>query len=290
MNYYDILLAKKLEDDRDPKVEGLSVTANGTYSEEGKVYKPVIVNVAGYGLADMPGGAIASFSDGAALPLNKLKVSIDPVQSGSGNPSPTNIRPISGWTEAKVVVSPTTDTEDGTTYTVQFTDGTNPLVVYGGTLDVINGVLTVDRVIFDLGSINWNSNTYGINNIRIFYRQLYPATDFDAVVGGYDVVCDSYKTDRSITLNNFLNNNDNTIGFGNSVFNNGGTITINDSQYQYYSTAEFKQAVNGIKAIIPLATPITYQLTPTSIKAIEGVNNIFADTGNILEGQYFKSL
>jgi hypothetical protein len=45
MNYYDILLAKKLEDDRDPKVVGLSVTENGTYSEEGKVFKPVIVNV-----------------------------------------------------------------------------------------------------------------------------------------------------------------------------------------------------------------------------------------------------
>ena len=43
MNYFDILLAKKLEDDRDPKVEGLSVNKNGTYSEEGVVYKPVVV-------------------------------------------------------------------------------------------------------------------------------------------------------------------------------------------------------------------------------------------------------
>lgn len=43
MNYFDILLAKKLEDDRDPKVEGLSVNKNGTYSEDGVVYKPVVV-------------------------------------------------------------------------------------------------------------------------------------------------------------------------------------------------------------------------------------------------------
>ena len=43
MDYFDILLAKKLEDDRDPKVEGLSVTENGRYHEDGVVYDPVIV-------------------------------------------------------------------------------------------------------------------------------------------------------------------------------------------------------------------------------------------------------
>ena len=45
MDFFDILLAKKLEDDRDPTIEGLSVTENGTYSEEGKAYSPVIVEV-----------------------------------------------------------------------------------------------------------------------------------------------------------------------------------------------------------------------------------------------------
>ena len=45
MDFFDILLAKKLEDDRDPTIEGLSVTENGTYREEGKAYSPVIVEV-----------------------------------------------------------------------------------------------------------------------------------------------------------------------------------------------------------------------------------------------------
>ena len=44
-------------------------------------------------------GAVCSFSDGADnLPVKDLTVSIDPVQSGTGDPSPTNVRPISGWT------------------------------------------------------------------------------------------------------------------------------------------------------------------------------------------------
>ena len=43
-------------------------------------------------------GSIISINDAKAYPAQSLKVSISPVQSGSGDPSPTNIRPISGWT------------------------------------------------------------------------------------------------------------------------------------------------------------------------------------------------
>ena len=48
-------------------------------------------------------GDIATFVDGSANPLKELKISIEAVQSGTGDPSPTNIRPISGWTEVNIV-------------------------------------------------------------------------------------------------------------------------------------------------------------------------------------------
>lgn len=48
---------------------------------------------------------IATFTANELL-MPSLKIGIEPVQSGSGNPSPTNIRPISGHTEANVVISP----------------------------------------------------------------------------------------------------------------------------------------------------------------------------------------
>ena len=52
---------------------------------------------------DTASGDIASFPDGAdGLPVKDLTVSIEPVQSGSGDPSPTNVRPISGWTGCNV--------------------------------------------------------------------------------------------------------------------------------------------------------------------------------------------
>lgn len=47
-------------------------------------------------------GAVASFGDGTDLPMESLIVDIEPVQSGSGDPSPSNIRPISGWSAVNV--------------------------------------------------------------------------------------------------------------------------------------------------------------------------------------------
>ena len=46
---------------------------------------------------DTASGSVASFADGASVPVKSLVVNIDPVQSGSGDPSPDNVRPISGW-------------------------------------------------------------------------------------------------------------------------------------------------------------------------------------------------
>lgn len=48
-------------------------------------------------------GAVASFDDGAdRVPAQKLIVNIEPVQAGSGDPSPDNVRPITEWTGAVI--------------------------------------------------------------------------------------------------------------------------------------------------------------------------------------------
>jgi hypothetical protein len=49
-----------------------------------------------------------------------------------------------------------------------------------------------------------------------------------------------------------------------------------------YSTAEdFKLAINGVKLVYPLATPIEIGLEPTEVKTLLGVNNIWADSGEV---------
>ena len=52
---------------------------------------------------DIATGSVASFPDGAdSIPMKDVLVHIEPVQAGSGDPSPENVRPITGWTGAKV--------------------------------------------------------------------------------------------------------------------------------------------------------------------------------------------
>ena len=54
-------------------------------------------------IIDTASGDIASFPDGTATPLKSLIVNVEPVQAGTGDPSPNNIRPISGWNGCEVV-------------------------------------------------------------------------------------------------------------------------------------------------------------------------------------------
>ena len=109
MDYFDILLAKKLNGGGgDITIEDLTITANGEYrAPSGKAYGKVTANVPAPSnaiykqtLSNLP-QPIATFT-GADAPLDSLKASIVGVQSGSGDPSPTNIRPISGWSSCEV--------------------------------------------------------------------------------------------------------------------------------------------------------------------------------------------
>ena len=48
-------------------------------------------------------GSVATFPDGAdGMPIKSLAIALEPIQEGSGDPSPTNVRPISGWTGCTV--------------------------------------------------------------------------------------------------------------------------------------------------------------------------------------------
>ena len=110
MDYFDILLAKKLNGGGggDITIEDLTITANGEYrAPSGKAYGKVTANVPAPSnalfkqtLSDLP-SPIATFT-GADAPLDSLKASIVGVQSGSGDPSPDNVRPLTGWTECEV--------------------------------------------------------------------------------------------------------------------------------------------------------------------------------------------
>lgn len=291
----------------DVTIKQLSVTENGTYSEENTAYSPVIVNVPAppipenaYLLNEVEGlpKDIATFSDGANLPMPSLKVSIEPTQSGSGDPSPTNVRPISGHTEANVVVSPTTDAEDGTTYTIQFKNGDNPLTVYGGTLDVVSGVLTVNSYGITITGtesfIYKNSNDASIYGLYVDSFPGRPYFSGDSASVMYRGVCSMFKKAYYLPSDQMK---DHTIdsyggGFGNTGLT-GSWIRFKESSFADYTIeqakaklAEFYANGQPLQVVFPMVAQ-TIQLTPTQVNSLMGVNNIWADCGDIIDGQYF---
>jgi hypothetical protein len=337
-------------------------------------YKEVSVEVPYTTITDLEGD-IVTFDDGEDLPLASLKVGIEPIQSGSGDPSPTNIRPIIGWDEVNVtrtgknlidvsklaqqVVTLQGDLRPGVpvnlqpgTYTISAQSGTLPFYItrpannysytsinalpftfsldneeevivriaqsdisswnfvnlqleegqtattyepfgatytidldgtrYGGTLDVLSGLLTVDRVLANLGNCAWT----------------YQSTD---------------KVFYTLSINDYLFNSDisalcSQYGYIGTV--GDGTASLRDDEYNgkcafyYLSTgvsrefyikdlayddaSAFKTAMNGVQFVYELATPLTYQLTPTQVKSLLGSNNVWADTGKIEELEYFS--
>ena len=88
------------------KVSDLEECCDGVNTDIGQIKNDLSEledNVNSTYIVETETGAIASFSDGADdVPIKDLTVAIEPVQSGSGDPSPSNVRPISGWTGANV--------------------------------------------------------------------------------------------------------------------------------------------------------------------------------------------
>ena len=168
---------------------------------------------------------------------------------------------------------PSTDTDyhayNGTTYAVTWQDEAG--TVYGGNLDLTSGVLTVTWSKTDIGLLDYTSYVYG--GVQGFYAGLFDLVE--ACKPEANCKCEIYSK-----------------ASGDSAFNSDGinyemyinsnrTLKIKNSDYS--DAAAFKTAMNGIYLYYELATPVTYQLTPTQVDALLGVNNIYNDVNGDTE-------
>ena len=168
---------------------------------------------------------------------------------------------------------PATDTDyhayNGNTYSVDWTSEAG--TVYGGTLDVVTGVLTVDRAMVDLGTQNW---TY-VSSDTVFYTTIADKRD-----GLAALMCSHYKT----AGNSGYGVSDYAIGTsGNSSLLK--RVFVSDPNYN--TAAGFKTAMNGVQLVYRLATPVTYQLTPTQVAVLTGTNNVWS-SGDSVSVTYTK--
>ena len=170
---------------------------------------------------------------------------------------------------------PSTDTSyhayTGNVYNVSFsTAGT----VYGGTLNVQTGLLTVTHAAVDMGTLSWGrystatSGKYRFSTTSLNSVIKKPSSN---MVTGW-LFCSIFGE----TAGNTQYNNVEGVG----VQPNGSVLTYSET-YASYSVEDYTTAVTGQTLVYGLDTPLTYQLTPQQVKAIEGTNYLWADTGNV---------
>lgn len=158
----------------------------------------------------------------------------------------------------------------GQTYTVSFVDSQDAsMTVYSGTLDVTTGVLVVDKAMVDLGACTWeyNSSGQGTMQSQSINTSIKKPSTFNDKIG---LLSSAYV---NLTGNQAYGG---TIGIA-CIPN--GNIWVHDPRYT--DATAFKTAMDGVQLVYELATPQTYNLTPTQIDMLLNYNVVSASTGAI---------
>ena len=169
-------------------------------------------------------------------------------------------------------------------WSVPVTFPTPPGTVYGGTLDVLTGVLTVDKAYWKAAgktptsslSIGTNGSvaTFSIDTnaaaVSSSSQSISAVTSVGYAQAGYYYNTTASRWDGLTTAQNK--------GGGFSFTQSRGAINI------YIVGALTQAAYDTAVADFEVAyaiTPITYQLTANEVSTLLGENNIWADTGNV---------
>ena len=209
--------------------------------------------------SDTASGSPATFPDGAKnVAVDELITTIVPQQAGSGTPSPSNPRALSGRTQAEI-------THNGETETIAFGQ-----TVYGGTLNVTTGVLTITHGKYTFtGSEGWTQQPSSPNK----YYSSSPGSGYllrDALLpadNGKSVPIETDIGSFSDTYNSLHNYPDHMCIAADS------RVGIHASLYNG------SQTLVGITIVYELAQHSTVQLTPTEVDTILGANSISSDCG-----------
>ena len=147
----------------------------------------------------------------------------------------------------------------GETYEITFPSEAG--TVYGGTLDLVSGKLTVDRAIL---TKLWSEGAISGQVTDVTRKAFYPSPLANVV--------DKTKFKSNIGP---IRTNSNGVGFWPYAPTQFYVIMPSDTDGN-----------TTIEMCYVLANPVTYQLTPQEIRTLLGTNNVWADTGDIAECEY----
>ena len=261
-------------------------------------------------------GPVASF-EGEDLPLKSLTASIVPVQAGSGDPSPTNVRPISGWTEEVIGVCGKNWLNSNNLVSGLFADSDFTIIqpssaVYRSVKFYLKAgtyVFSSSKELRILRSVidgDYSSQQYDMPFIITVNKDGYVGLSFrnkddtdwlsnttlQVEIGSTATTYEPYAgTTTTIPF---------TDGQGQSVEVFGGSVDVvngGGSAYKEYDSYNGETLVgpwiSDRDVYVPNTSPTigaqvvdmgdtsTFYTQPTSIKSLDGENNIYANTGDV---------
>ena len=225
-------------------------------------------------------GAIASFDDGAdAIPLVNLVANIKPVQEGSGTPSKTNLRNITGFTSC-IISHSGTDTSISETKTIDLetlTGGT----VYGGNITINedgSGVLTVTHALITVTAETAIHKTRVNNNgVTQFIYNLTPRGNINR---GSEIKCNALNIYPTATVWNYQTAG--TVAWGNdgstAMLFVGAPSGITSGQ----AWRDWLNEIGTLQVYYRRVNAAQYPINSIGqLKTLLGENNILANTGDV---------
>ena len=223
---------------------------------------------------DTESGATASFSDGANnIPMVELIVTMVPNQEGSGDPAPDNVRAITGIDIIKVWIEDIYDISANPTISIVIP--TPPGTVYSGTLDVVSGVLTIDKVFVRFADVTWSKWTDSQTGKYGFYFTPSDSKTSD-YTGDPDFLCSMFKPVQTGTRTTFIRN-----GADKTMCHVATSKAFYVIDNDYSDQNAFASAVENGQIVYELDTPQTYQLTPIEVTTLFGDNVVWSDAGDV---------
>lgn len=168
-----------------------------------------------------------------------------------------NICPITGFTAANITRIGANLL--GEVYNIPFVDDQgDPITVYGVSLNVTTGLLTIDRAYINYdGSETWTMRSDGSISTPIPTGLLSSDTSGITNMAVYD-------SGSTVALGKFR------YGASNFIVNLGSFADVTEAKNYLAS--------HNLQFVYPLATPQEVQLTPTQINNLLGENNLYSDT------------
>lgn len=210
--------------------------------------------------------------------LVKLATQFSLKQAGTGDPSPDNVRPISGWDSVKVTASNESESHDY--------DITLPETIYGGTVDAVTGEgeKTWEFVEFD-GTEEWQTWGYNVENnvtgVFLYFNSNYPTAEYPSVsysnILPYNFLAHSGTTGQRIASksNQYL-----IMSFPSSFFSG---VTSTDEVVPYWKSYLAAQAAAGtpVQVAYKLPSPEPFEISQVSIPSLGGENKFFTNAENM---------